>query len=114
VLPVVVGLILLMHAFVHMRVWIWGMPGAGAHDAHRSWLLPNARAASRILAVLAAAMLAAAGAGALAGQSWWPLAALAACLVSTALIALVFNRWLTLGLAVNAVVAALAIVALGS
>ena len=105
-LRLLVGVLLLMHGFVHLRLWLWGI--GKTLDPHHSWLISDARSVSIALAVLAGVMLGAAGFMALARQDWWPSVAIAGSLVSAALIVLVFNRWLSLGLAIDALVIALA------
>lgn len=109
---VVAGLLLLVHSFVHLRVWVLGGVGRSPDAATRSWLGEVPRGASSMLAGIAAALFALAGAGALAGQDWTPVVAIGAGAVSVALIALVFNRWLSLGLVLDALVIALALRAL--
>lgn len=109
-LRLAVGGLLFVHGFVHVRLWLWGV---GDRPPNQSWLIGDARAAPVALAVLAGTALMVAGAGAVAGQDWWPSVALAGSLVSVALIALVFNRGLSIGLAIDAVVIALALRARG-
>ena len=110
---VVAGVLLLVHGFVHLRVWVWGGTGDGSPDPRHSWLIGDARVVASALAVLAAALLAIAGVGALADQDWAALVAIAGGVVSVALLVLVFNRWLLLGLAFDLAVIAIAARALG-
>jgi len=111
---VIAGLLLLVHGFVHLRVWVLGGVRRPPADARRSRLPGVPPGASTALAVIAATLFAAAGAGALASQDWAPAGALAASIASIALLALAFNRWLSLGLAIDAVVLVLAVRALAS
>jgi hypothetical protein len=109
---VVAGLLLLVHALVHLRVWVWGGIGEAAADAHHSWLLGDARGVASVLAVVAAALFAVAGVGTLLEQDWAPLVAIGGGVTSIVLVALVFNRWLLVGLALDIAVIALAVRAL--
>ncbi len=100
---IVVGVALLAHGFVHFRAW-W-MPMPGSSNLRRSWLIGEATGVSVGLATVAAIAFAAAGGGLIADQGWWPQVALAATGLSMVLIVLVFNRWLLLATALNALVA---------
>ncbi len=105
-LRLAVGSLLFVHGFVHVRLWLWGV---GSGPPNRSWLFGEVRAASVALAILAGTALTAAGLGAVAGQNWWPNVALAGSLVSVVLIVLVVNRWLSIGLAIDAILIGLAL-----
>jgi hypothetical protein len=67
-----------------------------------------------VLAVVSSALLGVAGAGIMARQDWGAYLALAGGVASTLLLLLVFNRWLLLGLALNAIVIALALRAIAA
>ncbi len=105
----IIGLVLLIHGFVHLQVWIRGMPTAGRHNARHSWLLGDARAIFGALAIAAAVPLMASGAGYALDQSWWAYAAIAGGGISLLLMVLVFNRWLLLGIALSAAAIGLAL-----
>lgn len=102
ILRVAVSVLFVVHGFVHLRVWWWGMPQAGGFDARHSWLIGDARAISIGLAVTAGLTLMAAGAGYFLDQDWWAYAALTGGTVSILLMVLVFNPWLLLGIALSA------------
>lgn len=108
-LRVVIGGLLMVHGFAHLRVWAGTALARAEHAPHRSWLVGDARPASTALAVLAGGLLIGAGAGYPLEQVWWAYAALSGSAVSIALMALVFNRWFVLGLAIDALVVALAL-----
>ncbi|MDQ3855587.1 MAG: hypothetical protein M3281_04240 [Chloroflexota bacterium] len=104
---------LMAHALIHGAIWLpqaffgakeWA-PGSPFDPGH-SWLLsPSVGNAARwpsvLLAVAAAVMYLAAGAGLFAGDEWWRTAAVAASVLSLALFALYFNPWLSLAVVID-------------
>lgn len=63
VLRLLVGVLMLIHGFVHLRLWLWGI--GETLDPHHSWLTSDARSVSIALAVLAGVTL--------GSRASWPL-----------------------------------------
>jgi hypothetical protein len=113
--PVLAGLFLLAHAFVHP--WLWAFPTEGEEPPQgESWLLHDvfgfgsgAQTATAVLAWAATASFAIAGVMLLARRpAWRPFGAVGAVLSASAMI-LDFTPGLVLGLAIDAVILAFAI-----
>ena len=106
-MDVVAGLFLIAHGLVHLGVWLPpAMPDA-PFDPHHSWLLGEAGALTRILAVVAAGLLIAGGVLALGGGG--AALAAAAAAVSLLLIAITFNAWLIAAVAIDVTIIAVAV-----
>ena len=113
-LRLIVGGFLIAHGLVHLAIWLpqalaAALPEGAPFDAGHSWLLSNAagdgaRLVAAGIAVIAAAGLAGAGAGYLAGQDWWRLLALGGAGASLALLFLYWNLWLSIAVLIDAAI----------
>lgn len=105
------GLFLMAHGLVHAGIWCTPFdPAKAPFDPRHSWLAERlglagpARGLSVALALAAAVLFLASGAAVLAGTAWAGAAAVTAAAVSLLLTALVFNRWLSLNVLINAAI----------
>ena len=101
---VVVGTLLAIQGFVHLRLWT--VAGGRGPDPRHSWLLGNLGRVASTVGVAVGIALLASGAGYALEQDWWAPLAIVAGVASIALMVLVFNRWLLLGIALSAAVVA--------
>ncbi|MFB3739265.1 MAG: hypothetical protein ACE14W_09930 [Candidatus Velamenicoccus archaeovorus] len=90
------------HGLVTAAIWAAPSDGSGPFRAAHSWLLGDVRPLAVFLALLAAVGFVLAGAGYLAHQGWWGVAAIVAGGVALALMTLCFNPWLLAGIAISA------------
>ena len=104
---------LIAHAFVHVAVWAMPKPAENAppFDPTHSWALaaghmtPTAqRTTSVTLAWIAAGLFAASGAALAVDATAWTTMAMLGAAVGLALKGLWFNRWLSLGVALDVAV----------
>ncbi len=102
------GVFLIAHGLVHLAVWVMPQPDDMPFDARRSWLLGDVPALSRLLAILACAVLVAGGATALFDGDFAVLAAGGAA-VSLALLVLTFHPWFIAAVAIDVAIIAVAI-----
>ena len=95
------GIFLIAHGLMHLAVWLPTPTVAAPFDPGRSWMLGEARAAARMLALVACAALVTSGTLVLPGAGEGAVVAVAGAAVSLALITLTFNRWLAGAVAIN-------------
>jgi hypothetical protein len=105
-MEVAAGLFLIAHGLVHLGVWLAPVKDDAPFDPRQSWILGEAGAVSRILAIVAAALLITAGVLVL-GDGGAALA-VAGAAVSLLLIVITFNRWLLGAVAINIAIVILA------
>ena len=93
---VVVGALLLVHAFINGAIWASPAPKSSnsPFDATHSWMVGDARVLAAILAVAAAAALGAAGIGVFVHAGWWRPSAMVGAGFSLVLVVVFFNAWL--------------------
>jgi hypothetical protein len=95
---------LIAHAAIHLA--IWATPAASARDApfdpSRSWLLGPRPSLALGVALIASALLAAAGVGLWMHEAWWRPVAVGGLGVSLSLMIVWFNPWFTFIEVVNA------------
>jgi hypothetical protein len=108
-----IGLFLVSHGLIHAAVHLAPTDASSPFDPADSWLLGGlglgdgaARTLSVVLASATALGFVLVGLGLLAHQEWWRPAPVVAAAVGLVLLALYFNPWLSMGLAINAVVLA--------
>ena len=101
---------LIAHALVHVAVWAMPKPATNPppFDPNHSWVLAagrrspvSQRTMSVALAWLAAVLFAAAGVALAVDIAAWTAVAVLAAAVGLVLKGLCFNRWLTLGVALD-------------
>lgn len=106
-------LFLIAHSFIHVAVWAMPKPAENPppFDPTHSWALAaghitstSQRTTSVTLAWLAAVLFAAAGAALAVGATAWTALAMLAAVVGLVLKGLCFNRWLSLGVALDVAV----------
>lgn len=109
------GLFLIAHGLIHAAIWCTPFdPAKAPFDPRHSWLAARfnlsaaARSLSVVLALAATALFLISGAAVLAGAAWAGGAAVTGAAVSLLLTVLVFNRWLSLNLLINAAIIAVA------
>lgn len=100
-MSVLAGLFLVAHGLVHLAVWIAPQPPDAPFDSRRSWLLGDAEALSRALAVAASALFVLAGALVLAGAGAGAGVAIAGAAISLLLVLLTFHPWFLAAVAIN-------------
>ena len=66
-----------------------------------SWLLGDTRSFAFVVALVVTVAFAVAGAGYVAGSSWWPVATIAAAGLSLLMLALYLSKWWTVGLLIS-------------
>jgi hypothetical protein len=106
---VVAGLFLVAHGVVHIAIWVAPQPPDAPFDSHRSWMLGDAAALSRLLAILATVLFVLSGILVLVGAAAGAPVAIAGALVSLVLVVLTFHRWFIAALAINAGIIAVAL-----
>jgi len=104
---VLAGLFLVAHGLVHLAVWLPRPRADAPFDPGHSWLLGDVRQPARVLAVVAGGLLAVAGILVLAGTGAG--LAVAGAAVSLALVALTFHPWLLGAVAIDVMIAAVAL-----
>ena len=108
-MDVAAGLFLIAHGLIHLAIWLPRPKPEAPFDPHHSWLLDNAGAVAKILAVVATGLLIAAGVLVLGGGGAG--LAVTGAAVSLALIAVTFNRWLIGAVAINVAIILIALTA---
>ncbi|HSI79395.1 MAG TPA: hypothetical protein VK919_01975 [Solirubrobacterales bacterium] len=108
-MSVLAGLFLIAHGLVHLAVWVAPQPPEVPFDSRHSWLLGDAGAPSRVLAVAACALFILAGILVVAGAGLGAGLAVAGAVASLALVSLTFNRWFVFAIAVNVAILVVAI-----
>lgn len=93
---------LIAHGGVHVAIWATPAPAEAAFDVGNSWLLGGQRTLAMVLALAAAVLLAAAGAGLWAHADWWRPIAVTGLAVSFGLMLVYFHPWFLFIQAVNA------------
>jgi cell division protein FtsW (lipid II flippase) len=109
-MSILAGLFLVAHGLVHLAVWVAGPPPDAPFDSRHSWLMGDAGALSRALAIAACAIFVLAGVLVIAAADLGATLAFAAAVTSLALVLLTFNRWFVFAVAINA---AIIVIALG-
>ncbi|PNI09716.1 hypothetical protein CXX84_05625 [Arthrobacter sp. AFG7.2] len=109
------GLFLIAHGLIHAGIWCTPFdPAKAPFDPRHSWLATRlgsdgpARSLPVMLALAATAIFVISGAAVLAGAPRAGVAAVTGAAVSLLLTVLVFNRWLSLNLLINAAIIAVA------
>jgi len=105
---IAIAVVVIAHAIVTGVVWTAPLLPDAPFNPARSWLLGESRAIAAPASVVIAVALAACGIGLLLGQPWWAPLAIAAGAAAAAFTLVYFNPWLSLGLALNAGIAAVA------
>ena len=100
------GGLVVAHGFLTAAIWLpqyKEVDGASIQPPNpsHSWLLGDARGFALTLAVIAAVLLAVAGAAFLTHQTWWPSAGLIAGAMSLLLFVLFFSPWWVIALAIS-------------
>lgn len=103
------GVFLIVHGVLHVAIWLPPAGRGAPFDPGHSWLLGDAPAVARPLALLACTVLALSGVLVLAGSGAAAKAAIAGASVSLALVVLTFHPWLAGALAIDLAIAAVAI-----
>ena len=98
----IAGLLLIVHAVVHLGVWLPAPKDTAPFDPAHSWLLGDVRGAARGLAIIACVAFALAGVLVLAGSPAGAVVTIVAAVVSLILIAVTFNPWLIAAAAIDA------------
>jgi hypothetical protein len=95
---------LVVHGFIHLGVRVTPKPEGQKppFDPSHSWLLGDRHSVDVALAVVSAGLLMAAGVALLAHAGVWRPLAVAGSSVSLALVAVYFNPWLSLAVALDA------------
>lgn len=103
------GLFLMAHGLIHAAIWCTPFdPAKAPFDPRHSWLAIRlglggpARRLSVMFALAATVLFLISGAGVLAGAPWAGAVAVTAAAISFLLTVLVFHRWLSLNLLINA------------
>ena len=102
-----IGLFLLAHGLIHVAIYAPPTAADAPFDPGHSWLSSGARQARPLLLTFAYASAAAftvAGIALFAKQDWWRPAAIVGAALSLLLLALFFNPWITVGVAINVTV----------
>src|SRR5688572_7085382 len=96
--------LLIAHGGIHVAMWATPAPKdpKAPFDASHSWLLGSQRGVAVVVALVAAALLVAAGIGLWAHAEWWRPVAVIGLAVSFGLMVLYFNPWFLFIQAVNA------------
>ena len=84
---------LIVHAAIHLAIWLPSFKPDAAFDPNSSWLVGSQRGLAVTLAVIAAALLTAGGVGLWMEGSWWRVIAVAGLAVSFLLMVLFFHPW---------------------
>lgn len=97
------GAFLFAHGLIHAAIWTAPKPKdqSGPFDPGHSWLLGDRRSVAAALALAAAVLFVASGVGVWASAGWWGPVTVVGSAVSLLLIALFFNAWLTLAVALD-------------
>jgi hypothetical protein len=103
------GLFLVAHGLVHLAIWLPAPKEDAPFDPGHSWLLGDVRRRARALAVAAGTLLALAGILMLAGAGAGGGLAVLGAAVSVALIGLTFHPWLLGAVAIDVVIAVVAL-----
>ena len=109
-MSVLAGLFLIAHGLLHLAVWVAPAPPDATFDARRSWLIGDAPALTRGLAVAACVLFAVAGVLVLVGAGAAATVAVIGAAVSLGLVGLTFHPWFSFAVAINV---AIIVVALG-
>lgn len=100
----IVGWLVIAHAVITAVVWMAPLlPDAPFNPGH-SWILGDSRAITVPASLVLALALAATGIGLLTGQPWWAPLGLATGAAATIFTVVYFHPWLSLAIAVNAVI----------
>jgi hypothetical protein len=99
---VLLGLFVIAHGLVTFAIWTAPVTEKASFNPGHSWLLGDTRILAIILAVVAAIAFVVTGGGFLAQRDWWAGAAMVAGAVAVMLMALYFNPWLVVGIAISA------------
>lgn len=102
------GLFLVAHGLVHLAIWLPRHQEGAPMDPGHSPFLGDVRAASVVLAVIAAVAFVVAGIGVLLATTWWAPVAIGAAAVSLALVALTFTPWWLFAVVIDVAVIVLA------
>lgn len=104
-MPRLIGWLIIVHAVITGVVWTAPLlPDAPFNPSH-SWLLGDSRTIAVPVSLLVAVALAATGVGLLLNQPWWAPLGLGSGAAAVAFILVYFNPWLSLAVAINAVIA---------
>jgi hypothetical protein len=98
---VLAGLFLIAHGLVHAAVWLAPPAPDAPFNPRHSWLIGDATAAARALAVTAGVLLALAGTLLVFDAGSPGAFAVAGAGVSLVLVVLTFNRWFVFAVAIN-------------
>ena len=99
------GVFLIAHGLVHLAIWLMPLQPDAPFDPRHSWLLGQIEVPARLLAAIAGAAFCLAGVLGIADAEPAAPTALAASAVSLILIALTFNPWLLLAIAIDVAIA---------
>lgn len=108
-MTVLAGLFLIAHGLVHIAVWLASAPPDAPFDSRHSWLMGDAGAQARVLAVCASFLFVLAGILVLAGAALGAGLAVAGAAVSLGLVLLTFQPWFIAPLAINAAIIVIAL-----
>jgi len=109
-MSVLAGLFLVAHGLVHLAVWMPEPKDDAPFDPRHSWMLDEARALTRTLAIAACVLFVAAGVLVLAGGGLGAGLAVAGTAVSLLLVLLTFHPWLLGAVAIDLGIAVVALV----
>jgi hypothetical protein len=84
---------LIVHAGIHLAIWLSPPRPDAAFDPNSSWLLGSQRGLAVTLAVIAAALLVVGGVGLWMEGSWWRVISVTGLAVSFLLMVLFFQTW---------------------
>jgi hypothetical protein len=108
----VLGWFVVAHGLLTILIWSPN-PRTLATDApmdtSHSWLFGDARTISLALALVAGAVMAAAGVGFLTHQAWWSIAGVIGGALSLVLFGLFFTPWWAAGIAISVVLVVAAV-----
>jgi hypothetical protein len=103
------GLFLVAHGLLHLAIWLPEPKQDAPFDPGHSWLLGAVRRPARALAVAAGALFALAGVLVLAGGDAGAALAVAAAVVSLALVLVTFHPWLIGAVAIDVAITVVAL-----